>query len=72
MPNAADFQHLPVAEKLELVTQLWDQIANSGQPVALPKSVVVEAERRLDEMVAEPSLSITEEEMWRQADGLRS
>jgi putative addiction module component (TIGR02574 family) len=72
MPNAADFEHLPVAEKVELITQLWDQIAKSGQPIAMPMSVVAEAERRLDELIADPSLGITEDEMWRRANVLRN
>jgi putative addiction module component (TIGR02574 family) len=71
MPSAADFEHLPVAEKLRLVTQLWEQIVNSGESVALPNSVIFEGERRLDEMLADPSLGISAEEMWRQADAKR-
>jgi putative addiction module component (TIGR02574 family) len=71
MPNAADFEDLPVAEKVLLVTQLWDQIAKAETPITLPSSVLIEAERRLDEMIADPSMGITEEEMWRRADALR-
>ncbi|MEX1040969.1 MAG: addiction module protein [Pirellulaceae bacterium] len=71
MIKAADFEHLPVAEKLRLVTQLWDQIAVSGEPIVLPDPVISEAERRFDEMVADPSIGISEEEMWRQASEKR-
>jgi hypothetical protein len=35
-------------------------------------SVVAEAERRLDELIADPSLGITEDEMWRRANVLRN
>jgi len=71
MIKAADFEHLPVAEKLKLVTQLWDQIATSDEPVLLSDSVITEAEGRLDEMIADPSKGISEEEMWRQANEKR-
>lgn len=68
---AVEFEHLSVAEKMELVTQLWDQIARSGLPVTLPDSVIAEGERRMDEMIADPSLGITENEMWQRANGQR-
>lgn len=71
MPTAADFEHLPVSEKVQLVTELWDQIAKSGEPITLPGSVVAEAERRLGEMTDNPSLGISEDEMWRRADAKR-
>jgi putative addiction module component (TIGR02574 family) len=71
MPSAADFEHLSVAEKIQLVTQLWDQIASSDQPIALPAATLAVAEQRLDEMISEPTPGITEDEMWRQADALR-
>ncbi len=71
MPNAVEFEHLTVAEKIELVTQLWDQIARSGQPVSLPDSVIAEGERRMEEMIADPSLGITEDEMWQRANEQR-
>ena len=71
MPTAADFEHLPVSEKVQLVTELWDQIAKSGEPVTLPDSVITEAQRRLDEMTGGPAQVISEDEMWRRADAER-
>ena len=68
MPTAADFEHLPVSEKLQLVTELWDQIARSREPIRLPESAIAEARRRQDEMLADPSIGITEDEMWRRVD----
>jgi putative addiction module component (TIGR02574 family) len=71
MPTAADLEHLPLAEKVQLVMQLWDQIAKSGAAIALPESALIEAERRLDELLANPSSGISEDEMWRRADAQR-
>ena len=71
MPTAADFEHLPTSEKVQLVTELWDQIAKSGELAALPDSVITEAERRLSEMTADPSMGISEHEMWCRADAKR-
>ena len=71
MPTAADFEHLPVSEKLQLVTELWDQIARSREPIRLPESAIAEARRRQDEMLADPSIGITEDEMWRRVDAKR-
>lgn len=71
MPTAADLEHLSVPEKMQLVMALWDQIAHSSAASALPDSVMTEAERRLDEMLADPSSAISEDEMWRQADAQR-
>jgi putative addiction module component (TIGR02574 family) len=45
---------------------LWDDIAASE--VTLPDSVREEMERRAAEMDADPSVSITEEELWRRVD----
>ena len=62
--------NLPVDEKLRLVTSLWDQIAQHGQ-ISLPDSLLDDADNRIAEMTADPNSAISEDEMWRQADGLR-
>ena len=71
MIDDAQLEGLPVTEKLRLVTSLWDQISRSEQPIVLPESVLDDADRRIDEMTSAPDACITEDEMWRQADGLR-
>ena len=70
MIDAAQFAELPVEEKLKLVTSLWDQIALHGK-TSLPDSLLDDAEDRIAEMTADPNATISEDEMWRQADDLR-
>ena len=72
MPSAADFENLPIAEKVQLVTLIWDQIVKSGEPLTLPDSAIAEAERRLDDLLADPTQGISEDEMWQQADAHRN
>lgn len=67
--DIASLRGLPVADKLRLVTQLWDDIADNERPIAVPPEVLNEALRRSDELKADPSKAITEEELWRQIDG---
>lgn len=51
--------NLPIAEKLELVERLWDDIGSSGEPLPLPSWVTDEATRRLDQMKANPGGGLT-------------
>ena len=71
MIDQAQFESLPVSEKLRLVTRLWDQIAHSNQPICVPDAVLDDAERRVDEMIGDPSAGLTEEEMWRRVNEIR-
>jgi putative addiction module component (TIGR02574 family) len=65
----SDIHNLPNTEKLKLVIQLWDEIAASGESVSLPADVIREAQRRSDELTADPTIAIDDEEMWRRIDG---
>ncbi len=67
--DIATHRGLPVAEKLRLVTQLWDDIARENRPIIVPPDVLNEAKRRWDELAADPSLAIDEDERWRRVDG---
>ncbi len=60
---------LPVADKLRVVTQLWDDIAGSSRPIVVPPDVLSEAARRADELTAGPSIAIDDDELWRRVDG---
>ena len=60
---------LPVADKLRVVTQLWDDIARSNRPIVVPPDVLSEATRRSDELKTDPSLAIDDEELWRRING---
>lgn len=62
-------RNLSVADKLQLVTQLWDDIARSERPIAVPPDVLNETIRRSDEVKADPSITIDDEELWRRVDG---
>ncbi|MEM6798788.1 MAG: addiction module protein [Planctomycetota bacterium] len=67
--DIASLRSLSAAEKLQVVTQLWDDIAASGEPVVLPPAVLEEATRRSEELAADPSLAIDDAELWRRVDG---
>ena len=53
---------LPVSDKLRLVTQLWDDIAESEKPIAVPADVLSEVTRRSAELSANPEMALDEEE----------
>lgn len=67
--DIATLRGLSVTDKLRLVTQLWDDIAKGERPIAVPPEVLNEAVRRSDELKADPSIAIDEEELWRRVDG---
>ena len=67
--DITDLRKLPVAEKLRIVTQLWDDIAASSGPVVVPPDVLREATRRSEELKADPSMAIDDDELWRRVDG---
>jgi putative addiction module component (TIGR02574 family) len=57
------------SERLAIVTEYWNEIAKSPHPIELPEEVLVEAQRRADELAAESSMAIDEDEVGRQVDG---
>lgn len=52
------------AEKLRLVEQIWDDLAAEDAPIPLPDWAVTEAARRRDEMLADPNLGSTHDQVW--------
>ncbi len=67
----AEVEHLrklPVAEKLRIVEELWDDIGDSGERFPLPEWHRVEAERRAAELEADSSIALSREELWRRVD----
>lgn len=64
-----DLRNLPVADKLRIVTQLWDDIAASPESIVVPPDVLQESARRSAELKADPSIAIDDDELWRQVDG---
>ena len=67
--DIANLRRLPVAEKLRIVTQLWDDIAASAESIVVPPDVLKEASRRSAELKADPSIAIDDDELWRRVDG---
>jgi putative addiction module component (TIGR02574 family) len=61
-----DLRKLPIAEKLQLVEQLWDDIADSGEPFPLQPWYREEAERRAEELDRNPEIGLTRAEVWKQ------
>ena len=64
-----DLSDLPIAEKLKIVTQLWNDIASSPDPIVVPPEVIREASKRSAELDADPSIAIDDDELWRRVDG---
>ncbi len=55
-------------QKLEIVTELWDDLA-AAPPPALPGDELAEMSRRRDELLANPEIAIDADEVWRRVDG---
>lgn len=67
--DISSLRDLPVADKLRIVTQLWEDIASSTNPINIPSDVLEEASRRSAELRADPSIAIDDDELWRRVDG---
>ena len=58
MVNRSEYDKLTVAERLQLVEDIWDSIARGTGKVSVPPEVLDEAERRLAEHERDPSSAI--------------
>lgn len=67
-PEMEHLRKLPVAERLRVVEELWDDIGASAEPFPLPVWHRQEAERRAAELEANPSIALTREELWQRVD----
>ena len=67
--DISSLRELPVEDKLRVITELWDDIANSECPIAIPPDVLQEAKRRSGELTNDPSIAIDDDELWRRVDG---
>jgi putative addiction module component (TIGR02574 family) len=67
-PEVEHLRQLPIAEKLRVVEELWDDIVQSDESFPLPQWHRVEADRRAAELDADPSMSLSREELWRLVD----
>jgi putative addiction module component (TIGR02574 family) len=67
-PELEHLRKLPIAEKLRVVEELWDDIGQSDESFPLPPWHRGEVERRAAELDADPSMALTREELWRRVD----
>ena len=67
--DIASIRDLPVADKLRLVTLLWDDIAQSDTSQLLSAEQLTEASRRSEELKHDPLIAIDDVELWRRVDG---
>lgn len=49
-----DFKHLPVSERIQIVEDLWDTIAQDAPAIGLSPAHIAELDRRLDALEAQP------------------
>jgi len=63
---------LSANDKLQLVERIWDDLAANGGAMPLPDWAVEEATRRRDQMLADPKLGFTHEEVWKRIDDSRN
>lgn len=61
-------RQLPVEQQLALVHQIWDGLYESRQLVQ--EWQITEARRRSAELDSEPSIAISEDELWKRVDEL--
>ncbi len=64
-----ELRSLPVSEKLRIVEMLWDDIGESGEPLQAPEWHRKEIERRRDEMLRDPAMGLTHEQVWKRIRG---
>ena len=54
MTGIDQLRELPVSERIQLVEDLWDTIAEDSDPVRLSEAQISELDRRLDRFEAAP------------------
>ena len=64
-PQMETLRKLPPVEKLQLVEELWDDLANSPEALPLPQWHRDEARRRAAELDADPSSAMDRGDIWR-------
>ncbi|MEY4179791.1 MAG: hypothetical protein RLY70_3365 [Planctomycetota bacterium] len=67
--DISSLKELPAADKLRIVTELWNDIVAANEPIVVPDEILRETSRRSAELTADPSIAIDEQELWRRVDG---
>ena len=62
--DPAPLLSLPAAERMRLVELLWDSLGDDLQDVPVPEWAIAEANRRRSDLLREPGIALTYEEMW--------
>jgi len=55
IPAIHDLRQLPVSERIQLVEDLWDTIAEDSPVLGLSPEHIAELDRRLDALEAQPA-----------------
>ncbi|MEO2034944.1 MAG: addiction module protein [Planctomycetaceae bacterium] len=63
--NHSELLQLPPSEQLRIVEMLWDNLGSSTDAIPLPEWVDREGRRRMDEMIADPTLGSDGASVWR-------
>lgn len=66
--NPEEMRALSPTEKFELVEFLRDDLGESDVSIPLPEWVGVEAVRRRNELIADPKLGLSHDELWRRVE----
>jgi putative addiction module component (TIGR02574 family) len=67
-PEVEHLRKLPIAEKLRVVEELWDDIGQSDESFPLPAWHRAEVDRRAADLDADPAMAIDRDELWRRVD----
>jgi len=70
-PQALQLRKLPIAERLQLVEDLWDDLASTNEPFPLSTWHRTEADRRAAELEENPAMALTREELWQRVEQAR-
>ncbi len=60
-----DLKHLPLAQRVQLVEDLWDSIAAELESMPLSDSLKREMDRRLEDYLKDPTRAVPYEEVKR-------
>jgi len=63
---------LPAADKLLLVERIWCDLLNPPDSLPISDDVIAEAKRRREEMLTNPALGKTHDEVWGRIEAWRN
>lgn len=62
---------LPLRDRLKLIQTIWDDIVSSDEQIPVPSSAIEEAKRRRDELLMDPAIGMTHDEVWKKIKDAR-